>query len=72
MDADILQSKLDEYGEVMVLVEEIDEPLELHQHDTEIDGEMVTLQLTDGELYFNVDRITSLWKHYHSTEDYGL
>ncbi len=72
MDQDTLQSKLETAGEVMVLVEEFDEPLELHLHDTEIDDGLVTLQLSDGELHFAVEDITGAWKHYHSTAEYGL
>lgn len=72
MDADLLRSQLEEAGEVMVMVGEFDEPLELHLHDTEIGDDTVTLQLSDGVLTFDVDEVTGLWKHYHSTEDYGL
>ncbi len=72
MDADLLRSQLEEAGEIMVTVGEFDEPLELHLHDTEIGDDTVTLQLSDGVLTFDVDEVTGTWKHYHSTDDYGL
>lgn len=72
MDATQLRTLLEENGEVMVKVEEIEEPLELHLHDTDIGEELVTVQLADGELRFEVDRVGAVWKHYHSIEDYGL
>lgn len=72
MDPDVLKSKLEASGEIMVLVEEFDEPIELHLHDTEIGDDLVTVELDDGTLWFEPDRITGAWKHYHSTEDYGL
>lgn len=72
MDPDTLQSKLEESGELMVHVEEFDEPIELHLHDTSIDSDLITVELDDGKLWFEPDRITGAWKHYHSTEDYGL
>lgn len=72
MDAETLQSELEETGELMVTVEEIEVPLELHLHDTEIGEEMVTLQLADGTLNFALDAVTGYWKHYHSLADYGL
>lgn len=67
-----LQDKLEQNGELMVAVSEFDEPLELHLHDTEIEGGEVTLQLTNGELTFDVDEVISAWYHTHSLEDFGL
>lgn len=72
MDAQDLQAMLEEYGELMVLVAEFDEPLELHLHDTDIGEETVRLQLTDGVLNFNVEDVTGAWQHTHSLEDFGL
>lgn len=72
MDASDLQTRLEEAGELMVLVEEFGEPLELHLHDTTFDGETVALELADGELEFSTDGVTGAWKHYHSLDDYGL
>lgn len=72
MDASHLQSKLEEAGELMVVVGEFEEPLELHLHDTEIGDEHVTLDLADGELEFEVDEIAGAWKHKHSLADLGL
>ncbi len=72
MDAEDLQSMLEENGEVMVLVAEFDEPLELHLHDTEIGEETVRLELTDGILNFETDAITGAWLHTHSLGDLGL
>ncbi len=72
MDAKTLQSELEEAGELMVAVEEIDAPLELHLHDTEIGDDSVTLQLSDGTLSFRLDAVTAHWKHYHSLADYAL
>lgn len=72
MDPEILRSKLEESGEVMVNVEEFDVPLELHLHDTEIGSEEVTLELADGTLTFALDAVTGYWEHYHSLNDYGL
>lgn len=67
-----LQDKLEENGELMVAVSEFDEPLELHLHDTEIEEDKVTLELTNGELTFDVDEVISAWYHTHSLEDFGL
>lgn len=72
MDADNLQSMLEEYGELMVMVAEFDEPLELHLHDTDIREDTVRLELTDGIINFNIDDITGAWQHTHSLEDLGL
>lgn len=72
MDADTLRSRLADAGELMVLVEEFDEPIELHLHDTEIEDDQVTVELTDGTLWFSPEKVTGAWNHYHSTEDYGL
>lgn len=72
MDADILQSRLDDAGEVMVNVEEFDVPLELHLHDTDIREESVTLELSDGKLDFDIDAVTGYWTHNHSLADYGF
>lgn len=72
MNASTLEDALESKGEIMVTVEEFDVPLELHLHDTEIDDDVVTLELTDGELTFAVDSVTGYWHHYHSSADYGL
>ena len=72
MEATELTEMLEENGELMVAVSEFDEPLELHIHDTQIDEENVTLQLTDGLLKFDVDEITGAWQHTHSLADLGL
>lgn len=72
MEPETLQSELEKSGEVMVNVEEFDFPLELHIHDTSIDGNQVSLELSDGELVFDTDDVTGYWKHYHSLADYGL
>lgn len=72
MDGETLQSRLEQSGELMVKVEEIDAPIELHLHDTTIDGDEVRLKLGDGELQFSTDRVSATWKHYHTLADYGL
>jgi hypothetical protein len=72
MDGEDLQSMLEEYGELMVMVSDFDEPLELHLHDTEIDDETVRLELTDGILNFRLEDITGAWQHTHSLADLGL
>lgn len=72
MDADTLQSELDDAGELMVKVEEFDQPFELHLHDTTIKDETITVQLDDGRLTFGTDRVAGYWRHLHSTADYGL
>lgn len=72
MQVDQLQSMLEENGEVMVKVEEIDEPLELHLHDTTFDGQTVYVELADGRLQFDAERVAVAWKHHHSIADYGL
>jgi hypothetical protein len=63
---------LEENGELMVNVTEFPEPLELHLHDTDIGDDVVTLQLTDGIINFDVDEITGAWQHTHSLADLGL
>ena len=72
MDANVLRSKLEESGELMVRVAEFDQPLELHLHDTEFDGETVRLQLADGELEFTTEDVTGAWNHLHPLAEYGL
>lgn len=72
MDAEDLRSELERNGELMVTVTEFDQPLELHLHDTEIDEDTVTLQLTDGVLTFDVDEVVGSWQHTHSLADLGL
>jgi len=72
MDAEDLQSMLEEYGELMVMVAEFDEPLELHLHDTQIGEETVRLELTDGIINFNIEDISGAWQHTHSLADLGL
>ncbi len=72
MNTETLQSALEESGELMLNVEEFDEPLELHLHDTEFDDETITLQLADGTLTFSVDAVVGYWHHHHSLSDYGL
>ncbi len=72
MDAADLQSQLEANGELMVKVEEIEEPIELHLHDTEIGEELVTIELSDGRLQFETDRVAASWYHYHSIEEYDL
>ena len=72
MDAEELQRKLDENGELMVKVAEFDETLELHLHDAEIGTDTVTLELTDGVLEFDIDAISGAWQHTHSLADLGL
>lgn len=72
MNADELEAMLEENGEVMVQVADIDTPLELHLHDTEVGKESVVVQLADGELKFDLADVSAAWKHYHSLADYGL
>lgn len=72
MDAETLQTALEEAGELMVMVEEFDEPFELHLHDTDIGEETVTVDLADGTLTFGIEHVTGYWSHYHSLSDYGL
>lgn len=72
MDSAVLQSKLEESGELMVQVDGFDEPIELHLHDTTFESDLITVELTDGTLWFESDQVTGAWNHYHSTEDYGL
>jgi hypothetical protein len=72
MDAKTLQSKLDDAGELMVSVAEFEQPLELHLHDAKIGEETVVLQLSDGEIEFDIDEVTGAWKHTHSLADLGL
>ncbi len=72
MDAADLQSQLEANGELMVKVEELEEPIELHIHDTEIQSDLVTVELADGQLQFDPERVAASWYHYHSIEDYDL
>ncbi|MFT4892205.1 MAG: hypothetical protein ACI9YT_003146 [Halobacteriales archaeon] len=72
MDATTLQARLEEAGELMIAVAEFDQPLELHLHDAEIGEETVTLQLSDGQIEFDIDEVTGAWKHTHSLADYQL
>lgn len=72
MKASELQEMLDTNGELMVAVEEFDQPLELHLHDTDIGDETVRLQLTDGVLTFDTESVTGAWQHTHSLADFGL
>ncbi|MFP4591070.1 MAG: hypothetical protein ACLFM8_06385 [Halobacteriales archaeon] len=72
MDADALQTMLEQNGELMVMVAEFDEPLELHLHDTTIEEDQIRLELTDGILSVDIDDVTGAWQHTHSLEDLGL
>lgn len=72
MDADTLQQQLDESGEVMIQVEEIDEPIALHLHDTDIETDTIHVDLADGELTVALDAVTGFWIHKHSLGHYGL
>jgi len=67
-----LQSELEAKGELMLAVSEFDEPLEMHLHDTEIENGVITIQLTDGVLTFDVDEVVAVWHHTHSLVDFGL
>ena len=72
MDAETLQAELEENGELMVIVEEFEEPFELHLHDTDIRESDIVLTLADGELTFDIDAVVGYWHHYHSLDDYDL
>ncbi|QZA88125.1 hypothetical protein K0C01_10025 [Salinarchaeum sp. IM2453] len=72
MNVENIKSQIQENGELMAKVEEIEEPVELHLHDTRFEDNMVVVDLADGELRFTADRVAATWKHYHSIEDYGL
>lgn len=72
MESSELEEMLETNGELMVAVEEFDQPLELHLHDADIGDEMVRLQLTDGVLTFDVDAVSGAWQHTHSLADFGL
>ena len=67
-----LRSELEEKGELMLAVSEFDEPLEMHLHDTEIEDGVITIQLTDGVLTFDVDEVVAVWHHTHSRAEFGL
>jgi hypothetical protein len=72
MEANELQSMLEQNGELMVQVAEFDEPIELHLHDTTIEDDAVRLELTDGILTFDIDNVAGAWQHTHSLADLGL
>ena len=72
MESDELQAMLEANGELMIAVTEFDQPLELHLHDTEIDGDTVKLELTDGVLTFEAENVVGAWQHTHSLADLGL
>lgn len=72
MNDEELRNKIAAAGELIVKVEEIDSPLELHVHDTEVADGAVVLELSDGTFEFDIDRIAATWKHYHSLADYSL
>lgn len=72
MDPADLEDRLADNGELMVQVTEFDAPIELHLHDTEINGDMVTVTLADGELQFRTDQVVGAWTHYKSLADYGM
>jgi hypothetical protein len=44
----------------------------MHLHDTEIEAGVITIQLTDGVLTFDVDEVVAVWHHTHSLADFGL
>lgn len=67
-----LRSELEAKGELMVTVSEFNEPLEMHLHDTEIEDGVITIELTDGILTFDVDEVVAFWHHTHSLADFGL
>jgi len=67
-----LQSELESKGELMLAVSEFGEPLEMHLHDTKIEDGVITIELTDGVLSFDVDEVVAFWHHTHSLADFGL
>ena len=67
-----LETYIQQWGEVMVPVEEIPEPVELHAHDTELQETGVFHTLSDGEIFIEYERMGTPFKHYASLEDYGL
>jgi hypothetical protein len=72
VEADELQTKLEQNGELMLAVSEFDEPLEMHLHDTRIEDGTVQIQLTDGVITFDADEVVAVWHHTHSLADFGL
>lgn len=72
VEATELRSKLEAKGELMLAVSEFDEPLEIHLHDTEIEDDVITIELTDGILTFDTDEVVGVWHHTHSLTDLGL
>jgi hypothetical protein len=72
VETEQLRTELEEKGELMLAVSEFDEPLEMHLHDTEIEAGVITIQLTDGVLTFDVDEVVAVWHHTHSLADFGL
>lgn len=67
-----LKQWLDGAGELMVQVDGFDKPFELHKHDTTFENGSVTLELTDGEIQFDTDDVSGVWKHKKSLSDYDL
>ncbi|MCX2818726.1 hypothetical protein EGH25_05090 [Haladaptatus sp. F3-133] len=72
IDGDELNERLEKNGELMIAVSDFDKPIELHLHDTEVNEETVHLELTDGDLTFDVEEIVAAWHHTHSLKDLGL
>lgn len=66
------ETRLQQWGEVMAVVEEIPEPVEFHLHDTELFENYVVHELSDGEVTIDYERIGPVNKHYNSLEEYGL
>lgn len=57
---------------IVLAISEFDEPLETNFHDTEIEGRIITTELTDCVLTFDVDEVVAVWNYTHSFADFGL
>lgn len=63
IDADILEEKLNELGELMIRFDSGDER-ELHKYNTEfLDSGLVRVEADDGDHWFDPQKIERFWIH---------
>jgi len=56
----------------MLAISEFDEPLETNFHNTGIEDRIITTELTDCVLTFDLNEVVAVWNYTHSFADFGL
>lgn len=71
MDKPIIESALDDNGELLVTLDS-GQVVELHLHDTTFGSDGVTIELADGQFSFPYSKVESYGIHLQETEDLGI